>query len=435
MSAEAPALQVENLSVRYGSREAVQGVHLSARPGELLALTGPNGSGKTSLLQAVLGITPAASGRVRVFGEEVRQLSPRERARRLAWVPQEEAPRDDVPLEDYVLMGRYARLLPFAGETRHDRAVAERALRDADLWSRRHDGIFSLSGGERQRVLLARALAQETPVLLMDEPTAHLDIGHQLDLFDRTRRLLQERGTCVIAAMHDLNLAARFADRIAVLSRGQLVAEGDAGRVLSPALLRRVWGIDAERRTDRRTGRPFLLPHLAVPSPAGVDPSSGYGPVHVIGGGGAASGILHQLYDAGFTLTAGVLHLLDSDAEAAASLGIPFAAEVPFSPIGEESRAQLQALLAAARAIVVAPFWIGPSNLANLEELRPHTRTKPVFLIDPDGAPSRDSSGGAATEVTHALLAEGARAVPDEETLFRELRALAGGAARTSASI
>lgn len=420
----AAALEVSGLSVRLGDRTVLHRVELTAREGEFVALTGPNGSGKTTLLRTALGLQAPSEGDVRLFGERLRDLPIRERARRVAWMPQEEAPRDNVRLLDYVMFGRYAHLPPFLGETREDREVARAALTEVGLDDRADAGIRELSGGERQRLLLARALAQEAPVLLLDEPTAHLDIGHQLDLLDRVGRLVRERGVLAVAALHDLNLAARFADRIVVLAHGHLVADGHADEVLDPPLLRRVWGVDADLRRDPRTARPYLIPRRAADAGAARPTTRPReGTVHVVGGGGAAAAVLRRLDDEGFALTAGVLPLLDSDAETAEELGIPYVAEVPFAPISEEARQRHRALLAAATATVVAAFAVGPTNLANLEELVGRPAQTPVFLLGDAGIARRDFTEGRATRIWEGLRHDGAVAVEDLDGLVRRLRA------------
>ncbi|MCI4341307.1 MAG: ABC transporter ATP-binding protein [Thermoplasmata archaeon] len=420
MSASRP-VEVEDLSVRFGARSALSRVSWTASAGELVALAGPNGSGKSTLLRACLGLLAPTQGTVRLFGTDCGQLSIRERARRVAWVPQEEAPRDNLRLIEYVLFGRYAHLPPFTGESADDRRTAERALAEAGLADRADSGILELSGGERQRLLLARALAQETPLLLLDEPTAHLDIGHQLDLFERVRRQVRDRGLCAIAAMHDLNLAARFADRILVLSHGRLVSDGPPESVLSVPLLREVWGVETELRRDPHSHRPYLLPLRAAAEGRLSSPADRrLGPVHVVGGGGSASPVLRRLVDEGFHVTAGALPLLDTDADTAAELGIPFSAEVPFAPIGELARVRTQELLSTARAVVIAPVPTGPGNLVNLE------------LVEALGHPERvlwlhrradlDYTGGRANELAERLLTRGATEVNDLDALVDQLR-------------
>jgi iron complex transport system ATP-binding protein len=416
-------LVCRGLTVRFGDRAALTDVSLSIPAGQFLALAGPNGSGKTTLLRSALGFLHPSEGSLEVFGRPSEDLEVLERARWVSWVPQMESPRDDVRLYDYVLYGRFPYHGPLDAETAQDHAIAQQALREVGLWDRAQDGILSLSGGERQRAILARALAQTTPLLLLDEPTSHLDIAHQLDLFTRVRSLSRERGVTVVAAIHDLNLATRFADRIVVLSRGRVVADGRPQEVLSADLLARVWGILADLRPDPRTGLPYLIPQQLVSArPSGADLAT-KGPIHVVGGGGAASPYLRALVDGGYRVSAGVLPLLDSDTETAEALGIERAIEVPFAPIGPEARARNRELLDAARAIVVAPIAVGPSNLTNLEDLRGWVAKIPIYLVRDPPIQTRDFCGGAAVRAYADLVAAGAREVagldPLQEALAR----------------
>jgi iron complex transport system ATP-binding protein len=430
-----PAVEMHGVSVRFGERLVLHEVDLSVSRGEFVALAGPNGSGKTTLLRVLLGFVPPDAGETRLFGTPVAHLSVRERARRVAWVPQEESPRDNVPILDYVLYGRYAHLGPLEGESEQDRAVARRVLEEVGLGDRALDGVLSLSGGERQRAILARALVQEAPLLLLDEPTSHLDIGHQLDLLERVRQLSRVQGVTVIAALHDLNLAARFADRIFVLSRGRRYADGPPTAVLSEELLGRVWGVVADLRRDPRTGAPYLLPHRVVTAdPLGGTPPT-LGPVHVVAGGGAGSAYFRTLVDHGFRVTAGALHLLDSDLEAAETLGIPAAVEVPFAPLGADVRTRNRELLESARAIVVAPFAVGPANLANLDDLLPFVGRTPTFVVPHPPAPPWDFTGGRATERFDALLRAGAQPVEGPPALLIALRGALDSSASASGAL
>lgn len=425
-----PALRVSGLGVRYGERMALQDVSFSVDPGEFVALTGPNGSGKTTLMRAALGLVAGDRGSVELFGRPTLTLSVAERARRVAWVPQVEAPRDNVRLYDYVLYGRYPFHGPLDGETEEDHAIVRAVLADAGLADRADDGILQLSGGERQRAILARALAQTAPILLLDEPTTHLDIGHQLDLLGRVRTLSRKRNVAVLAALHDLNLAARFADRIVVLSHGRRVADGGPTAVLSAGLLARVWGVVADLDHDRRTGLPYLIPRQLVSAPEASSTFPPVGPVHVVGGGGAAHPYLRALSEEGYSMTAGVLPLLDSDLETAQALGVTSAVEAPFAPIGEEARARNRSLLGAARAVVVSPFAVGPSNLANLEDLREFVGRVPTFLASEPPIRERDFAGGRATAIYDELVRRGAREVVDVPTLLRRLSEILGSPSR-----
>jgi iron complex transport system ATP-binding protein len=424
-----PTVRLSAVTAAYGPRIALHDLSLSVAPGEFLALTGPNGSGKTTLLRAVLGFLAPTRGSVELLGTPVEELGPRERAQRVAWVPQDEQAREDVPLRDYVLYGRYPHHGRLEAESAEDLRLADTILEAVGLADLAGQGLLSISGGERQRATLARALAQTTPVLLLDEPTAHLDIAHQLDILGRVRRLSRERNVTVIAALHDLNLAARFADRIVVLSRGRLVADGTPSAVLSEELVAHVWGVSADLHREPRSGIPYLVPRrLLTDAPAGRLPSS-LGPVHVVGGGGAASPWLRLLVDEGFAVTAGALHLLDSDAETADALGLATAIEAPFAPLGPEARERQRRLVSAARAVVVAPFVVGPSNLANLEDLRDTPGAIPTFLLDRPPIGERDFCDGRAVAAYAELVRQGAMEVAGGPELLARLRQTLGAGA------
>jgi iron complex transport system ATP-binding protein len=426
-----PALSIDALTVRYGDRAAVRAVSLAVRAGEVVALAGPNGSGKSTLLRSAVATIPGTEGTVRIAGRPLGPLSPVERARHVAWMPQEEAAGDNVPLRDYVEYGRYPYLSRWSPSTPLDRDAVAWALAEVDLTGLADRGVLELSGGERQRARLARVLAQDAPVVLLDEPTAHLDVGHQLDVLERVRSYAHARRRAVVLALHDLNLAARFADRVVVLSHGRLRAEGRAGDVLSPELLAEVWGIVAEMRRDAGSGLPYLIPRLP-PSPR-PSPLADRRPfrVHVVAGGGSGAATLRAAVDQGWQVSAGVLPLFDTDSELTRDLGIPAAFEVPFAPISDEALARLDALLEAADAIVVAPFPVGPSNLANLEHLVGWVGRRPVVLIDaPPGAPW-DYAAGRAEAARRRLLTGGAERVADPAEAIRWLERCSPRAAGT----
>jgi iron complex transport system ATP-binding protein len=416
-------LSFDDVSVSYGSRRAVRSVSLSVQRGEVVALAGPNGSGKSSLIRAAVGLAGDVTGRIRVGPSDVRLAPPSQRARLVAWMPQEELPGDNIPLADYVEYGRYAHIPPWTPPSALDRLAVRRAIAEVDLGSLIDRGISELSGGERQRARLARVLAQDAPALLLDEPTAHLDIGHQLDVLERIRAFARREERAVLIALHDLNLAARYTDRIAVLAHGRLVATGAPSDVLSPELLESVWGVLAEIRYDPASGLPYLLPRL----PAGPKDRTNERRVrvHVVAGGGSGAILLRTLFDRGYGLSVGVVPLFDTDTELAGQLGVPVAAELPFAPVGAEALERLDRLLGTAAAIVVAPFPVGPTNLANLEQLRAWVDRRPVALVDqPEGRPW-DYTGGRARAIRDELLRRGAVRIPDVEGVIRWLERMA----------
>ncbi|MFW5925259.1 MAG: heme ABC transporter ATP-binding protein [Myxococcota bacterium] len=252
-----PAIEVHGLRHAYGQRVVLDGVDLAVRPGELVALVGPNGAGKSTLLRLLLGFLQPAGGEVRLLGEEVASLARREVARRAAFVPQDHDPGFSFTVREVVAMGRTPWLGRFRPERAEDVRAIEQAMRDADVLDMGDRRFPELSGGERQRVLLARAFAQDTPVLALDEPNASLDLKHSLDLLGRVRERAAQ-GAAAIAALHDLSLAARFCDRIIMLHGGRAVADGPPDQVLTRERMRQVFEVDGEL-TRTREGVPQLM--------------------------------------------------------------------------------------------------------------------------------------------------------------------------------
>ncbi|MFI7700721.1 ABC transporter ATP-binding protein [Nonomuraea sp. NPDC049480] len=231
-------IETRGLSVRLGEREVVHDVGLRVRRGEWLAIIGPNGAGKSTLLKAVMGLV-AHRGDVTLSGRLIAGLKPRERARLLAYAPQTPALPPDMPVFDYALLGRTP-YIPYLGrESRHDREVTASVLDRLDLNALATRRAGELSGGERQRVVLARALAQQAPVLLLDEPTTALDLGHQQQVLELVDRLRRADGLTVVTTMHDLTVAGLYADALLLLADGRAVASGEPAQVLTEELVGR----------------------------------------------------------------------------------------------------------------------------------------------------------------------------------------------------
>jgi iron complex transport system ATP-binding protein len=238
-------IEANALTVRLGGRAVVDGVDLDVGEGEWVALIGPNGAGKTTLLRAIVGLVPY-EGSIVLDGRPARELTRRELARLLAIVPQEPSTPPWMTVGEYVLMGRMPHLGPLAKEGRADREAAAAALARLDVEGYDERRLGTLSGGEKQRVVVARALAQEARVVLLDEPTSSLDIGHQQQALELLDTLRAESGLTLLAAMHDLTLAGQYADRVVLLDAGRVVADGPPGEVLTVALVEAHYGAEVD---------------------------------------------------------------------------------------------------------------------------------------------------------------------------------------------
>jgi iron complex transport system ATP-binding protein len=234
-------LGLERVSVRYDGAVAVHEVSASAAPGEWVGVIGPNGAGKSSLLRAIAHLVPHA-GVVSVGGEPTAKLSRRRRAQLIAYVPQQPELPVGMGVLEYTLLGRTPHIGYFGVESEADRTVCAEILDRLDLAAMATRQLGTLSGGELQRVVLARALAQDAPVLLLDEPTSALDLGRRMDALELVDELRRERGLTVLSAMHDLTLAAQFADRLILLSAGRILATGSPADVLDEDVLSACFG-------------------------------------------------------------------------------------------------------------------------------------------------------------------------------------------------
>jgi iron complex transport system ATP-binding protein len=238
-------IRLDGVTVELGGRAVVDGVVLEVPQGEWLGLIGPNGAGKTTLLRAIAGLVPF-SGSIALQGRATGTLGRVEVSRLVAVLPQEPSTPPWMTVAEYVLLGRTPHLGRLAKEGLRDREIAGEALARLDLLDYRDRLLGTLSGGEKQRVVVARALAQQAPIVLLDEPTAALDIGHQQQALELLDALRAESGLTLVAAMHDLTLAAQYADRMVLLDAGQVVADGTPNDVLTEAIVGRHYDATVE---------------------------------------------------------------------------------------------------------------------------------------------------------------------------------------------
>ncbi len=264
-----PHLEARDLIFAYHHQPVINRVSLTLEPGEVVGLIGPNGSGKSTLLRLLLGLLPPAQGEVTLNSSPMQSLSRKAIARQLALVPQDTAIDFVFAVRDVVAMGRNPHLKRLQPETSTDAAAIQWALNATETDHLAHRPIHELSGGERQRVILARALAQQATTLLLDEPTANLDVTHQLETLMLVRNIAQDQ-RCALVALHDLALAARFCDRLLLLANGQLVAQGRPEEVLTTANLATYFRLRAKIQWDNDAGGLIVLPIAPSTSECGM---------------------------------------------------------------------------------------------------------------------------------------------------------------------
>lgn len=393
----------------YGNRTVIFDVSFEAGSGELTAIVGPNGSGKTTLLRIAIGSLRPASGEVTFDGRSLISLSPAERARTVAVVRQDN--RIDLPLTvtEIVLMGRAPHVGRWRRETTADIGICADSLQRvgaSDLGGR----IWGeLSGGEQQKAAIARALAQQPRLLLLDEPTNHLDISHQHEVMGLARDLAHTDGLTVVAVLHDLNLAAAYADRMIVVSDGRIWMAGEPADVVTRDVIHQVYGVELEVRRHPLSGRPLVFTGARVRETVADGPG-----VHVVGGGGAAADILDALCWAGVRITFGPVNIGDHDWVRAREVGAETIDLPPFSPVTEDARQRALTAMRSSAGVIVAPAPFGPGNIASLTAVvEAQTAGIPVAIAGGTD-PGRDWTGGQMSGLLDRLLDRGAVAIDDD---------------------
>lgn len=415
-------LKVHDVECRYGARSILKRINLDIPRGSFLGIIGPNAAGKSTLLKTLVATLKPVCGVVYFGGEDMQKISRRELARELAVVPQESSFSFPFSVHDVVLMGRNPHQGRLSRATGRDLAVVRSAMEATDCWHLRDRNILELSGGERQRVVLARALAQEPDVILLDEPIAHLDLSAQLEILDVLKEMNRRKGLTVISIFHDLNLAAQYSDRLILLHRGEIYAAGAPEDVLTTENIREVYGAEVLVVKHPLAGTPQVIP---LPRLEIEDGNSKRPRLHLICGGGTGARLMGQLSRMGYPLSAGVLNIKDTDWEVARMLGVPVAEEKPFSAIGERSYKKNLELAMQADAVFLLETPFGHGNLKNLLVLEPLLEAgKRCYLVDPEHLAERDYSGANAAAIAEKLFSKGLRSLPRQEDLLQVVKEL-----------
>ncbi len=338
-------IRVHNLSVSFGDVQALHNVNLTVERGEIVGLVGPNGAGKTTLLGAINGLVEPTTGTVLIDGDDVSGLSARELARRVATVPQETSLSFAFPVREVVAMGRTPYRSRFERVSETDRTHTERAMERTDIARFADRSIEEISGGERQRVVLARALCQNAQALVLDEPTASLDIDHQIRTLSLVREFVAE-GRAALCAIHDLSLAARFCGKLVLLAHGKVLAAGTPETVLTEEHIERAFGTSAAVVRHPVTG--------ALDVTATTDRPKRDVRIHVLGGGPNAARAIVTLAGTGFSISVGVLPSGDTALETARAHGVETVTAEPFTPADNHVRERVARLVRTADVTVLA---------------------------------------------------------------------------------
>lgn len=408
------SIDVHGLTLTYDTIPVLDGAEFRIDKGDLVALLGANGAGKSTLLRCISRILQPTGGKIILDGRDLNRLNSREAARLMAVVPQETTADFDFSVEDIVMMGRFPYLRRFQKESREDYEIVKRSMEMTGVLHLAERSIATLSGGEKQRVIMARAISQQPEVLLLDEPTANLDIGYQSMFLELAARLNREQGVTVIAAIHDINLAVHHFNRFIMLSDGRVLAAGRPEEVITPENIHKSYGVPAS--TYRHPLHGVL--QISVARGRDSEKEANRGPlVHVIGGGEEALSVLELLDQKGCRLSIGPVSAQDSGCRFAHFHNLPVIIVPPFTSLDEQHREKHLQMLRAADAVVVPPIAFGEGNLPIFDEVETVLREgKPTYIIDLEGVKDRDYSGRAGV-LMQRLVDEGAIALDKIEGL------------------
>jgi iron complex transport system ATP-binding protein len=406
---------MESVDFRYPERPIFSGLSLSLEGGEILGLIGPNSSGKTTLLKLMDGLLRPQRGAISLEEKSLNRIPRPQVARTIAVVPQAMEVPFSFTVGEIVLMGRAPYLSRFGWEKQKDLEVAREAMALTGVAGLENRTFWELSQGEKQRVLIARALAQEPRVMLLDEPTSHLDINHQVEINELIRRLNLQRGLTVLHISHDLNLAAEYCHRIVLLHQGSVFSAGIPSEVITEENIRRVYETKVLVEKNPLSG----APRITLLGKGKIEKTGPQRTVHIICGEGSGVDSARRLLLRGYRVSLGVLNTGDTDQKIGKTLGLPMALEGPFSSISERGMEENRRLIETSDLVLLERFHIGPGNLRNLKAaLEALEKGKKVIVLENNL--EYDFTGGEARAYYRSLQEKGAAFIPDHSRLLEE---------------
>jgi len=405
-------LNILGITCGYDTSLVLKDASMQINSGDFVGIVGPNGSGKSTLLRTISRILQPFYGKVLLKGEDIYHIPVAEIAKKMAVLTQE--PGLDFPFaaRDVVTMGRLPHIKRFAREGAKDMEAIARAMDLTDTAELADRQVNELSGGEKQRVLLARALAQEPEILLLDEPTSYLDLNYQIEIMELLARLRREYGLTIVTILHDLNLASRYCDYLVVLKQGSIHAVGTPYQVVTADTIKEVYGCEVRVEYPDSARHPYIVFN---DEPIGAAGEDGERRVHVVGGGGSGVVLFRDLLSRGWKVSAGVVNVGDSDWQEACRLGISVIEAPPFCSVGVNEIRQNTELIEKADFIILTEIPFGPGNIMNLEcVLEAAEKGKSVIAIYNIDICKRDYTGGKAAELYKRLLRSGVHTVNNE---------------------
>jgi iron complex transport system ATP-binding protein len=413
-------LTIKNLSFAYDGSNVLDNINFDVASGCFLSILGPNGSGKSTLINLISKVLKNYKGEIIVKDRSIKNLNSKEIAKLVAVVPQYSNAGFDFLVGELVLMGRFPYVSRFGREKKQDFDIVEDVMEKTKTLPLYKKRFNELSGGEKQRVIIAQALVQDTPIILLDEPTSHLDINFQIEIMDLFYKLNTDEGKTIIGVFHDINLAANYSKKAILLKNGMVFGYGEINDTITKENIKKVFNSDIYVGKNPFTGKLYISPTFnpVFEMPADTKDVK----VHVIGGGGAASPIINLLYGRGYTVSCGVVNNFDTDLDTSEMLGISYVSEAPFSPISLYSQNKNLEFIKSSDIVILPEIEFGYGNFSNLVSVKEAQELgKKVVIIEGKRIKDRDHTGGKAEKLYNKILKNGAMTIKDISEIFDKI--------------
>jgi len=424
MSRKRKVLSVKNLDFSYNQNKVLDNISFSVEEGSFISILGPNGSGKSTLVNLISKVLRGYEGKIEVGGRDIKELNPKDIAKMVAVVPQYTNPGFSFTVAEMVMMGRHPYISRFGMEGKEDFDAVSGAMEKTKILPFANRKFTELSGGEKQRVIMTQALAQDSSILLLDEPTSHLDINFQIEFMNLFLSLNKKENKTIIGIFHDVNLAIQNSKKIMLLKEGRIFNFGSGEDIINRESIKSVFGSDVFIGRNPVTKKLYVSPVFNPGDDQGISSQKAnkYLRVHIIGGGGAASPVMNLLHSSGYTVSCGVINTLDTDIDTAQMLGIPYVAEAPFSPISFISQNKNIEFIKSSDVVILPAVEFGSGNFSNLVSVKEAISSgEKVIVIDEKNIRERDHTGGKAEKLYRRIIEDGAIVVKSINQVLRYL--------------
>ncbi|WP_026477748.1 heme ABC transporter ATP-binding protein [Alkaliphilus transvaalensis] len=413
------SISAKTITFKYDENIIINQLSFEIKKGSFITIIGPNGSGKSTLLKLIAANLSPDDGTILINQRQLVDFKMKDLAKEVAVVPQDTNVSFDFDVFDIVLMGRNPHLKRFQKESDEDFKIVREAMERTGTWHLRERRINEISGGERQRVIIARALAQQPKMILLDEPTSSLDIHHQIEVLELLKGLNREKKVTIVAVLHDMNLAARYSSEVMLLHHGSIVTMGNTEDVMTVENLQRAYEMEMVIQRNRYTNSLEVIPLARKVKQEEVNRIK----IHLICGGGTGKGLLQPLIEKGHEVTMGVVNVGDSDWEYGRLFSVKMAEETPFREISQRALTEASILAEEADLTLITSVPIGWGNIKNLEIVKGTlSKGKKAYLYKTNQwGDQYDYTDGKATVMLKELKQMGLEEIYSIDELFNKL--------------